>query len=399
MYGLEEETTDAIKYSAPKAFISRNRAITKNDYVSLITKNYAQFEAASVWGGDELDPPEYGKVFFSLKPKGNFEITTTEIENIKQEIIEPISILTVIPEYVKPEYVFLNLVVDAIYDDRLTLKSPSGIKTTVTDAVLRFADQYLNKFNNTYKASRLVRMIDDSDPSILNSCVRTVLEKRFQPRLGVPSAYTIDFGIPLKVGTAAEQIYFEPSFTTPDKTGQIRTAFLEEIPLTQSGIDNIKVTGRGRGYTSPPKVVITGDGTGAKAEAVLLNGKIRSIKMIQPGNNYSTASVKIVGGGGFGATAEAVLQARVGKLQIYYYDSLKVKRIITRTAGTINYKKGLIRLSDFNPLTVKDPFGTMVVKATPQSNIFTTNRNAILTLDTTDPKSIKVKTKIQSENE
>jgi hypothetical protein len=113
--GSLAETTEQVKFTAPKSFIAQNRAVTKNDYVALINQNYPYFDSVAVWGGEENVPPIYGKIFFSVKPKGNYEVTTTEIQQLKDEIIAPISVLTVTPEYIAPDYNYMNFVVDVVY--------------------------------------------------------------------------------------------------------------------------------------------------------------------------------------------------------------------------------------------------------------------------------------------
>ena len=113
--GADIESIESIKALAPKTYASNGRAVTKNDYIALIQQRYPSFEAVNVWGGEENIPPVYGKVFISAKPSAGYEISRTEKDYIVNEIINPISILTVTPEFVDPDFNFLNLI--------LTLKS------------------------------------------------------------------------------------------------------------------------------------------------------------------------------------------------------------------------------------------------------------------------------------
>ena len=102
--GAPAEDIEKIRFAAPKAYIAQNRAVTKNDYIALIMRDYPYFEAVNIWGGEENDPPIYGKVFFTAKPLGGYEISATEIEYVKNSIIKPFSVLTVQPEYVAADY-------------------------------------------------------------------------------------------------------------------------------------------------------------------------------------------------------------------------------------------------------------------------------------------------------
>jgi hypothetical protein len=389
--GRLEESIENIKFTAPKSFIAQNRAVTKNDYIAMINKNYPYFDSVTVWGGEEAVPPVYGKIFFSVKPRGNYEITETEVEYLKNDVIRPVSVLTVTPEYVPADYNYLNFVVDVMYDPRKTTLTAGAIQTAVRSAIVGFVDENLNTFNNTFKASKLIRAIDDADPSIENNSTKIYIEKRFRPELNQSKSYRLDFYVPLKKGTALDRVTSSPSFEIYDEFNVLRNAFIEEVPQSFTGIDEIEVVTTGDGYTDLPEIMIEGDGTGASAAPIVVNGKLKSIVVTNPGANYSAAIVRISGGNGTGATARAILQGKKGALRIYYYDSNNIKRVINNNAGTIYYNQGYIELNNFAPVSVKDPFGTMVFKAQPETNVFSTTRNAILTVDITDPAAIDIR--------
>lgn len=389
--GDQAETIDQVKFTAPKSFIAQNRAVTKNDYVALINKNYPYFDSVAVWGGEEAEPPVYGKIFFSVKPRGNYEITQSEIQYMKDYVLKPISVLTVTPEYVAADYNYMNFVIDVVYDPRKTTKTAGGIKTSVYNAVTNFADDYLNTFNNTFKMSKLVRAIDDADASIENNSIKVLIEKRFRPVLGVSRSYRLDFYVPLKKGTALDRLYSEPSFGYVDEFGTERTAFVEEVPQSFTGLDSIEVLATGDGYTETPVITIEGDGTGAAAKALIVNGKLKSVVVTESGANYSSVVVRVVGGSGAGAQCRGSLQGKKGTLRVYYFDNNKIKKVINPNIGTIYYDDGYLVLNNFMPTSVSDPFGTMTFKSQPNTNVFATSRNAILTLDSTDPAAIDIR--------
>lgn len=388
--GKGEESVDSIKFNATKAFIAQNRAITKNDYIALINRRYPYFDSVNVWGGEENDPPIYGKVFFSVKPRGNYEVTTTEIEYIKNEVIKPVSILTVTSDYVAPDYNYINVISDVTYDPRKTTKSLGEIQTIVYNSIVGYAANNLNTFNSTLKYSKLIKEIDDSDASIENSSIKIIFEKRFKPALGQTKNYRLNFYSPIKRGTSADRVYSEPAFEHYDNSQILRTCFIEETPQAFSGVEEIEVINSGTGYVSLPEVIIDGDGKGARAEAVIINGKINSIRILSNGSNYSSAIARIEGGGGSGATIKPILQAKKGTLRLFYYDSNNLKKIINEDIGTIYYQDGYIEINNFTPETISDPFGTLVFKAQPDTFKYASSKNSILTLDVTDPGSIKV---------
>lgn len=170
-----------------------------------------------------------------------------------------------------------------------------------------------------------------------------------------------------------------------------RTAYIEEVPQSFTGIDEIEVVATGDQYTETPTIVIDGDGSGAAATAVIVNGKLKSVVVTQSGTGYSAAVARVVGGSGSGAEIRCVLQGKKGLLRIIYYDANNIKRVINSQAGTIYYDDGYLMLDNFNPTSISDPFGTLVFKAQPNTNVFSTTRNAILTLDSTDPAAIDIR--------
>jgi hypothetical protein len=387
--GAEEESIDKIKLVAPKSFISQNRAVTKNDYINIINKKYPYFSAVTVWGGEENDPPVYGKVFFSVKPISNYQVTAAEIDYVANKVIKPYSVVTVKPEYVAPDYNYINLEVDVKYNPTKTAKTEGEIKTAVRDAILTYAQNNLNSFDITYKNSKVMREIDNSDPSIDDNEVNIVLEKRFRPTVNKSKEYTINFGIPLRQGNAIKKVTSPTAFKYFDSNGILRDAFLEEILQSYTGINSVIVETSGSNYTETPTLTIDGDGTGAVLEAVVVNGKISKVNVINQGIDYTSAIITVSGGGnGSGASLKADLQAKKGTLRIYYFDSNGAKKIINNDAGTVYYDGGYISLVSFNPNLISDAYGTMVIKAYPKNTILSATKNKVLALDTTDPNSI-----------
>lgn len=389
--GDEEESVNDIKLVAPKSFIAQNRAVTKNDYISLLNRKYPYFSAITFWGGEENDPPVYGKVFFSVKPLGNYQVTAAEIDSVIQNVIKPYSVLTVKPEYVAPDYNFLNFDVNVVFDPTKTSRTEGQIKTVVRQAVINYANTNFNGFDTVYKNSKIVREIDNTEKAIENNEVSVVLEKRFRPVLNQEKSYIIDYGIPLAPSTTSKRVYGATGFKYFDSTGILRDAFLEETPQSYTGISSVAVTNPGSGFTSTPTLTVEGDGTGAELRAVIVNGKIARVEVVNPGVDYTSAIVTVSGGDGVNASLTANLGASEGTLRIYYFDNNKVKKIINDNIGTVYYDVGHVELNSFKPNLILDALGTMVIKAYPKNNVFSLDKNKILALDVTDPNSISVK--------
>lgn len=402
--GAVRETVDEIKYGAPLGLLSQNRAVTKNDYIRLIQQKYPSFEAVNVWGGEENDPPVYGKVFVSAKPKLGFEITLTEKEYVKQNILKPMSILTVTPEIVDIDYNYLKVHSDVFYDKSKTNLSDTDIKTALSTLIANYCNTNLNKFNTYFKYSGLETAVDASNKAIVSNEINLFVGKKFRPVLNTADNYILDYGFSLSKGTTNDNFYSTPDFTVTDETGISRQCFFEEIPSSFSGIQSITVTNGGYNYTTTPTIEIVGDGSGATAVANIVNGKLSSIDVLTPGIGYTAAAVRVVGGGGSLGEGSAVLEGRYGQIRIAYYktdeiSSQSTKVIINKNknggvCGTIDYQLGKIYINNFAPTAVNNDFGDIMVHMIPSINVIQSKLNKMLVFDAADPTSISIKTHI-----
>lgn len=399
--GSIRESVDQIKFAAPLSLLSQNRAVTKNDYIRLIQQKYPQFDAVNVWGGEENDPPVFGKVFVSAKPKLGFEVTQTEKEFIKESILKPISILTVTPEILDVDYNYLKVETQVFYNQSKYSGSQSQLENALVSVIENYCDTNLNKFNSYFQYSGLETAIDAYDRSIVSNEVELFVAKKFRPDLINSDSYVLDFGFELERGTTSDNFYSTPDFTMIDEDGISRQCFFEEIPSSFTGIESITVTNMGYGYTSTPTVEIVGDGEGATAKAVIVNGKLSSVEVLTPGINYTTAAVRIIGGGGSLGAASAVLEGRYGQIRISYFktdeiSSQSTKVVINKNrnngiTGTIDYKLGKITINSFNPIAVNNDFGDIQIHIRPKSSVIQSKLNKMLVLDPDDPTSVVVK--------
>lgn len=400
--GTDRETVDQIKYAAPLNFLSQNRAVTKNDYIKLIQQKYPAFESVNVWGGEENDPPVYGKVFLAAKPANGFEITDTEKEFVINNIVKPISIMTVTPEFVDVDYNYLKVQSTIFYDPTKTTLSDNDMKFGVSNLIKQYADTNLNRFNAYFRYSGLESAIDSFDKSIISNEVELFVGKKFRPDLTSTDNYVLDFGIELARGTTEDNFYSTPNFSVIDEEGVTRSCFFEEIPSSFSGIESITIVNPGINYTSTPIVTIVGDGQGATARAVIKNGKLFNIEIVTPGIGYTSAAIQIVGGGGQFGSAQAVIEGRFGQLRIAYYkldetSSTNTKVVINLNknngvAGTIDYVLGKVYLNDFSPIDVNNDFKDITINFRPKINIIQSKLNKMLVLDENDLTSVSVNT-------
>ena len=400
--GVTRESVDSIKFAAPLALLSQNRAVTKNDYIKLIQQNYPAFEAVNVWGGEENNPPVYGKVFVSAKPKLGFEVSDTEKDFVKNTILKPISMLTITPEIVDIDYNYLKVESNVFYDKSKLSLNDSELKSAITTLIKNYTSTNLNQFNTYFRFSGLETAIDNFDRSIISNEISLFVAKKFRPDLINADNYILDFGFELGRGTTNDNFYSTPDFTMTDEDGVSRQCFFEEVPSSFSGLESVTISNPGFNYTSTPKVAIVGDGEGAIATAEIVNGKINKITVTNPGIGYTTAAVQITGGGGSLGAGLAVLEGRYGQIRISYFkpdeiSSQSTKVILNKNknngvTGIIDYSLGKITISSFNPTAVNNDFGDIMVHIKPKINIIQSELNKMLVLDADDPTSVVVKT-------
>lgn len=387
--GSERETDDSIKFNAPIAYSAQNRAVTINDYAVLLQKLYPNFKSVSVWGGEDNLPPVYDTVFITYIPKDGVIINDTEKQRILKTIIKPLSVVTVTPVVVDPDFIYLEFNTSIEVDQKATVLTSTEITSLVKAAILQYTNSTLNTFNSTFSSSKLSSAIDGALGAITGSDTITIVEKRVTPTLNVAKTYDIFFNMPLQRSTFSSGMKTEGFFVF-DSLNIKRLAYIEEVFDSSTGIDEIQITNAGFGYFSAPDVTITGDGTGATAVATIRNGSVVSIDVTNRGTNYTTATVTISGGGGLRAAASAVISSRFGTCQLFYIKSNGEKAVLNPNVGTINYETGQITIENLKVVGVEDPDGLISFRIQPEKSLISTTRNMVLTQDPSDPKSMVI---------
>jgi hypothetical protein len=388
--GSIRESVDSIKYSAQAQYATQNRLVTYKDYESYIKAKYPNIDSLSVWGGEENDPPVYGKVYIALKPKTNYFISETEKQRIINEIITPKAIVSVSAEIRDPEYLFLLLDVKVQYDSKKTTSSETLLREKIRSAILSYRDTFLNKFASKIIDSKIESAIDGAElNSIIGNELTLRVQKRFEPDLNISKSYNVNFSVPLYRGTITNKLT-STEFDVLDFNGVRRTVIFDEIPQSFSGISSIEVINPGTGYTTAPTVTITGDGIGAEAQAIIVNGSIQRIDVTTRGIDYSRAVVTITGGNGYGASASALIDAKIGTLRTVYYDTQAQRQIVNNNAGIINYETGEIIINNINILSVSSNDNLIRLTVESDEDIIESTRNTIIAIDDEDPTAIVV---------
>ena len=191
--GGEKETISSIRFKAPRAYTTQNRAVTKGDYSSLVESNFTGVDSVFVYGGEEADPPSFGKVFIAVKPSTGSAVSDSFRKSIG-DFLKTKAVLGITPEVVEPDYTFLRFFINVYYDESKTTLPKQGIATLVKSAVSQNLSQNIGKFEKTFSMSKLTKEIDNASYSIESSSVNVFMEKKILPSSQRPISYDIKYG-------------------------------------------------------------------------------------------------------------------------------------------------------------------------------------------------------------
>ncbi len=187
--GSDKETIGSIRFNAPRVAAAKNRAVTAADYQALVTSEFKEAESVSVWGGEDNDPPAYGKVFIALKPYKGYFVSQSTKDQIISGILKNKKVLAITPEIVDPEYFYINLNVNVIYNPNLTTKPSGIIKQNVTDVINQYFTNELQKFDKDFNKSYLNKLILEADQSIQSVILTIKLQQRHNIYLNTENSF------------------------------------------------------------------------------------------------------------------------------------------------------------------------------------------------------------------
>mgnify|MGYP003315048247 CR=1 FL=1 len=190
--GGDAETVDSIKFNAPLKYATQGRAVTPDDYKAIVPSVYTNIKSIQCWGGEDNDPPIYGKVYVAIRPNTGTSLTTTTKNQIVNSL-KKYNVASIVPEIVDAEILYLVLGVTAKYNSTMTEKSKSDIKALVETTVSSFNTNNLQKFDSVFRHSNLVKDIDETDTAILSSTATVKLKRIVTPTLNAITKYTIAF--------------------------------------------------------------------------------------------------------------------------------------------------------------------------------------------------------------
>ena len=263
--GSARESIESIRYNAPLTFASQNRAVTADDYKAIISKEFSGIDSISVWGGENSIEPDFGKVFISIKKSGtNFLLANEDKQLILNTILAGKNVVSIRPYIVDPEYTNLELDVFFKYNPNLTDYTRIELQSEVRKTIQTYNDDNLKKFDGVFRYSNLLKNIDQTDRSILNSDLRVYMHKYAIPRASGINYFDLLFSSPIYQTSSSSPVLSSSIFQIAQVDHEIgdipivgsvnRTVFLYKY------IGGIKTAVRAVGtiYTADGRVVING---------------------------------------------------------------------------------------------------------------------------------------------
>ena len=235
--GKEIESIDSVKRFAPKIYSTFNRAVTANDYEALIPKIYPETESVSAFGGEELSPPKYGKVFITIKPFYGPYVPDS-IKNNLNTMLRKYSVAGIVTEILDLKYLYVESHINAYYNPSLAANS-DAVKAVVSNNINAYADSAeMNKYGAKFKYSKFQAVVDNSNDSITSNITKIEIRRNLKPSLNQNAEYELCFGNAFYIKNQngynikssgfnifgiADTVYLSDS---PDANGQTGTLFL-----------------------------------------------------------------------------------------------------------------------------------------------------------------------------
>ena len=244
--GENIESVESIKKYAPRIYASQNRALTANDYETLIpAKIYPETESISVFGGEELIPPQYGKVFISIKPRSGEFLPNLIKENIKLAL-KKYAVAGIVPEILDLKYLYIEINSKIYYNTNLA-PSSDFVSSIIQNNTTKYAESTeLNKYGARFKYSKFLKVIDDSHESVTSNITTIQMRRDLRVVLNTFAEYQIGFGnefhiksmngfniktTPFRVSDIQQEVYLSDVPNTDRETGSL---FLFVLPTINS---------------------------------------------------------------------------------------------------------------------------------------------------------------------
>lgn len=331
--GSEIESVDSIRYYAPRLNSSQYRAVTANDYETIIkSKIYKNTESVSVIGGEELDPPQFGTVLISIKPKNGTFVSDFDKEQIVSKLRQ-YSVSGINTKIIDLKVLYVEIE-SYIYYNYNQVGSVSDLNSHVISSLTKYSESLdLNKFGGRFKYSKLLQVIDNTDTAITSNITRVRIRRDLKALLKQPAQYEICFGNQFHINERYDNIGY-----------------------------NIKSTG----FNLRPEIEVD---TVYFTDTPNVDGKTGIISIVKP-----TTSVPV----GVGTSA------------------VSSPYIIIQSAGTVNYTKGEIKINTIEIISTELENDIIEIQAYPESNDIVGLKDLYISFDVSKSKINMVKDTIAS---
>ena len=310
--GSSIEPINSIKYYAPRMYSAQNRAVTSRDYEAIIKRIYPETESVAVVGGEELDPPEYGNVLLSIKPKNGSFVSDFNKSRILSQL-KQYTVSGINPRIVDLKILYVEID-SSVYYNSTQVSSADSLKTRVLNGLTKYSESLdLNKFGGRFKYSKVLRVIDDTDTAITSNITKVKIRRDLKASLNQFAQYELCFGNRFHVNPTGLNI----KSTGFKISGESSTVYLTDTPTIASG---------GRDITN----------------------------VSDAGNLFLTRPTN--------------LNVKKGVISVVKMDSTGNRTTVIKDAGTVDYEKGEIILSTINITSTTKENGIIEIQAFPESN-------------------------------
>jgi hypothetical protein len=231
--GQDIEDIDSIRFNAPRNYSAQNRAVTAEDYKVILPQLFSNIDSINVWGGEDNNPPVYGKAFIAIKPLSGETLSNATKELIKTTILKGKNVVSIIPEVVDAQYLYIVPHTTIYYNPQQTNRSEELLKSLVRDTIINYNETDLNRFDGMFRFSKMSRLIDASEESILSNITTIVLKRSFTPTFNTRTSYVISIDNPIYTEGVPEGAVTSDAFTID---GSSETFFFED-----DGVGNIRL--------------------------------------------------------------------------------------------------------------------------------------------------------------
>jgi hypothetical protein len=372
--GSNAEDIEAVRFLAPLTYAAQNRCVTADDYKAIVLAAHGDDIAAiNVFGGEQGDPydpqerPTFGRVYLAIKPTTGRVLSEKTAEDIIRYTIAPRNVLGVIPQIIDPEYLYILVRTRVLYNQSLTTRRRSELATAISENIADYSTQALEKFDTSFRFSRLSRVIDDTDSAIQSSITQIQLQRRIFPTVNVNNAVVAKFGVPLFKNNNDSAILQSTShrFGYTAANGIAYTnCWLHE----NNGIVQVMNTQTATQYTFT---------------ATLRNGKEvdRVSYVVNAGETLPETTIT--------RTIRDLYARNPGTVvsQTPIEETIRRSVIVNENVGTLNITTGVLTLSNFIPTSIENDASDIWITVIPAQTDLSPKLNRLFTID---PESIEV---------